>query len=161
MKKCPLVVLSCTTNRTSKAAVQTHKSCTIFGTTENPMYRKVALAYSYGNRTSIFNNKTKTTRTKKHHVRNKKPDIEKKHISEGQKTKKRKAKDIRTINVGIESALELRERDLSKRGETLDASVIYQHIYPTVLLQDIGQRVLYAILRRNIQFLQEEPGVIL
>jgi hypothetical protein len=55
-----------------------------------------------------------------------------------------------TKHIGIESVLESRERDLGKGGDTLDSSVVNQHIYPTVLLQNTGQHVLYARVGENM-----------
>lgn len=70
-------------------------------------------------------------------------------------------KTIITEHIGIKSVLESRERDLGKGGDTLDSSVVNQDIYPTVILKNTGQHVLYARVGENIQFLQEKPGVLL
>ncbi len=70
-------------------------------------------------------------------------------------------KNCITKHVGIESVLDSRERDFSKGSYTPNSSIVYQNIYPTVLVQNTGEHVLYARVGENIQFLQEEPGVLL
>ena len=66
-----------------------------------------------------------------------------------------------TVDIGIEDMLKRRHWDLSERCDQVNSSIVDEHIDLTILIQGVCHNPPDAVLRNDIQFLEEEPRIVL
>ncbi|URE30289.1 hypothetical protein MUK42_34575 [Musa troglodytarum] len=66
-----------------------------------------------------------------------------------------------TVDIGIEDMLKRRHWDLSERCDQVNSSIVDEHIDLAKLIQGVCHNPPDAVLRNDIQFLEEEPRIVL